>query len=336
MDKDTRKQVRKLVENISKGRSAELLEDLIETALNLGKDKASIADLKLFSRALREMRSAAKLFARYTDKKKVAIFGSARTSPEADEYKIASTFAAKMVERGYMIITGGGDGIMGAAQHGAGAENSFGLNIRLPFEQPANTTIIGDPKLVLFRYFFTRKLNFVKDTDAFAMFPGGFGTQDESFEVLTLMQTGKALIAPILFIDKPGGYYWETWRRFMCNDLLSKGLISESDFNLFTVTSNLDEAVAEIEKFYSNFHSYRWVREKMVIRIQRKLSAAALLDLNRRFESILIEGEITQSGALEEEKDSPELAEMPRIVLTPKKQDFGIIRLMLDAINDAS
>ncbi|MEO6053909.1 MAG: LOG family protein, partial [Chthoniobacterales bacterium] len=258
-----------------------------------------------------------------------------RTNPEAEEYKSASAFAAKMVQRNYMIITGGGDGIMGGAQEGAGAENSFGLNIRLPFEQPANTTILNDPKLIQFRYFFTRKLNFVKDTDAFAMFPGGFGTQDESFEVLTLMQTGKALIAPILFIDKPGGYYWETWRRFLCNDLLTQGLVSESDFNLFTVTNNIDEAIAEIEKFYSNFHSYRWVRDKMVIRLQHRISAAALLDINHRFENILIEGGIAQMGALAEETDVPELAQMPRVVLTPHKRDFGLLRLLIDALNDA-
>lgn len=335
MDKGLRKEISELVKKYSNGRSAELVADMVETSLRLGEDKASIADLKLFSRALKELQIAANVFSHYTDKRKVAIFGSARTSPEAEEARLATAFAKRMAEKDYMIITGGGDGIMGAAQAGAGAEKSFGLNIQLPFEQSANPIIQGDPKLILFRYFFTRKLNFVKDTDAFALFPGGFGTLDEGFEVLTLMQTGKAQIVPIIFVDKPDGYYWETWRRFLSNDLLAQGLISEADFHLFHITHDVDSAVEIIEKFYSNFHSYRWVREKMVIRIQKRLTEKALSDLNARFAEIVVQGDITQGEAHAEEGDSPEIANFPRITLVARKRNFGELRLLIDAINDS-
>jgi uncharacterized protein (TIGR00730 family) len=234
-----------------------------------------------------------------------------------------------------MLITGGGDGIMGAAQKGAGAEKSFGLNIRLPFEQAANETIHGDPKLIDFNYFFTRKLNFAKETHAFALFPGGFGTHDEGFEILTLMQTGKMPIVPIVMIDRQNGHYWETWRRFITNDLLHNGLISDTDFNLIHLTYDVDDAIRHITDFYRNFHSYRWVRDKMVIRIQRPLTDEALQQLNARFDTLLAAEKIEQTTALAEEVDDTHLQDLPRIVLVPHKRDFGKIRQMLDAINDA-
>lgn len=327
--------IRALVADVAQGRHAELIAELIDTALRLGKDKASIADVKLFNRAMREMRYAARVFSEYQGRRKVAVFGSARTRPDVDEYKIAREFAKQMVEAGFMIITGGGDGIMGAAQEGAGAENSFGLNIQLPFEQRANETIEGDPKLIDFKYFFTRKLNFMKETHAFVLCPGGFGTQDEGFEALTLMQTGKSLIVPLVLLDKPNGHYWETWRRFVANDLLDAGLVSKSDFHLFRITHSPEEAVEEILKFYRNFHSYRWVRERMVIRITKKLTSSALTDLNERFRTLLISGKITQTTALPEESEESDLATYARIVLVPDKHDFGTIRLLIDAINEA-
>jgi len=223
---------------------------------------------------------------------------------------------------------------MGAAQKGAGAEKSFGLNIRLPFEQAANETIHGDPKLINFNYFFTRKLNFAKETHAFALFPGGFGTHDEGFEILTLMQTGKMPIVPIVMIDRQNGHYWETWRRFITNDLLHNGLVSESDFHLIHITYDVDDAVRHINAFYRNFHSYRWVREKMVIRIHRPLTEESVQALNSRFDEMLAADRIEQTGALEEEIDDAHLQHMPRIVLTPHKRDFGKIRLLLNAINE--
>ncbi|MBE2203827.1 MAG: TIGR00730 family Rossman fold protein [Chthoniobacterales bacterium] len=327
--------IAELVGEIAQGRAADLVADLVETSLQLGRDNASIAELKLMSRALREMRYAAHVFSKYHGVRKVAVFGSARTKPKEEEFQLAKTFAQKIVARDFMVITGGGEGIMGAAQEGAGAEKSFGLNIRLPFEQHANETIHGDPKLINFNYFFTRKLNFAKETHAFVLLPGGFGTHDEGCEVLTLMQTGKMPIVPIVMLDRQNGHYWETWRRFVVNDLLAHGLISQTDFHLFHITHDPDDAVNTITSFYKNFHSYRWVREKMVIRIQNKLTAAALEDLNRRFDSLLVADRIVQTTALPEERDDPSLAKLPRIVLTPDKHDFGSIRLLLNALNTA-
>ncbi|TSA37475.1 MAG: TIGR00730 family Rossman fold protein [Verrucomicrobiaceae bacterium] len=329
MTNDSR--IRALADEVADGKSAELIADLMETSLKLGRDNASIAELKLMSRALREMRYASKVFSEYHGIRKIAVFGSARTRPEAEEYKLAKLFAHKMVENDFMVITGGGDGIMGAAQEGAGAEKSFGLNIRLPFEQRTNETIHGDPKLINFNYFFTRKLNFAKETHAFALFPGGFGTHDEGCEILTLMQTGKMPIVPVVMLDRQNGHYWETWRRFIVNDLLDHGLVSPTDFHLFHITHDPDDAVNVITQFYKNFHSYRWVREKMVIRIQRRLTPAAIADLNARFDALIAAGGIEQTTALPEERD--DYAGLPRIVLAPHKRDFGAIRLLLDAIN---
>ena len=325
-----------LAQQVSNGKAAELIEEMMDTALGFGRDQTSIGELKLMNRALREMRTAARLFSKYERFRKVAVFGSARTKPDQEEYKLAETFSKKIVELGYMLITGGGDGIMGAAQKGAGAEKSFGLNIRLPFEQSANPTIHGDPKLITFNYFFTRKLNFAKETNAFVLFPGGFGTHDEGFEILTLMQTGKMPIVPIIMIDRQNGHYWEMWRRFITNDLLYNGLISETDFRLFHITYDANDAVKHITDFYRNFHSYRWVREKMVIRLQHPLTLEAMRDLNERFASILATQSIEQTQALPEEIDDTHIAHLPRMVLTPHKRDFGKIRLFIDAINESS
>lgn len=332
-ENDTEKRIKALVNEVASGRQADLLAEMMDTVLRFGRDKASIADLKLFNRALRELRAAANIFSKYVGIRKVAVFGSARTHHDAEEYKLAREFAHRMVEEDWMVITGAGVGIMGAAQEGAGREKSFGLNIRLPFEQKANETIHGDPKLVNFRYFFTRKLNFVKETHAFALFPGGFGTHDEGFEAITLMQTGKSPIVPIVLLDKPNGHYWEMWRRFIDNDLLDKGLISPADMNLFHITHDVEDAIREIKGFYRNFHSYRWVREKMVIRIQHRLTASALEKLNTDFASLLVEGQVLQSAHLIEESEETHLHHLPRIVLVPNKRDFGTVRTFIDALN---
>jgi uncharacterized protein (TIGR00730 family) len=314
--------------------SPALIEEIVQTALRLGRDKASVADLKLFVRAFKEMRYAAKVFQPYAHRRKVAVFGSARLRPESAEFRMAEEMGRRLVERDFMVITGGGDGIMGAAQKGAGRENSFGLNIRLPFEQRANETIHGDKKLVNFNYFFTRKVNFVKETDAFVLFPGGFGTQDEGFECLTLMQTGKTKITPLILIDTPEGRYWETWEFFIKNDLLRMKLVSPSDFHLFKITHDCDEAIDHILQFYRIFVSYRWVREKMVIRLRSRLTDRSVEVLNDQFAGLLAGGRITQQGALPEEADETGAAGLPRLVLTPKKTDFGLLRLLIDTVNN--
>lgn len=315
--------------------SPALIEELIATALRAGRDDASVADLKLFARSFEEMRRAAKVFRPYSERRKVSVFGSARTPSDAPEFRMAEEMGRRLVEKDFMVITGGGDGIMGAAQKGAGRENSFGLNIRLPFEQGANETIEGDKKLINFNYFFTRKVNFVKETDAFVLFPGGFGTQDEGFECLTLMQTGKAVITPIVLLDTPDGRYWETWEFFVKNDLLRLKLISTTDFHLFKIFHDCDAAIEHILQFYRVFHSYRWVREKMVMRLNKRLTQNAVNVLNERFQSILATGKISQTKALPEERGDREIAGLPRLVLTPKKRDFGMLRLLIDAVNDS-
>src|SRR6266513_652073 len=210
-----------------------------------------------------------------------------------------------MVEENYMVITGGGDGIMGAAQKGAGRDASFGLNIRLPFEQRANIVIEGDPKLINFNYFFTRKLNFVKETHAFALFPGGFGTMDEVFEVLTLMQTGKARFIPVVLLDRPDGTYWQTWMKFLTEHLFKFGYVDSEDFHLFKIVPNVAEAVQEILHFYSVYQSSRWVGEQLVIRISQKISNTALVELNQKFSDVVRMGKIIQGSALRQEKNEP-------------------------------
>jgi len=328
--------VKQLVRESGCTKSNELIEEMIITALKLGKDQTTTADLKLFNRSLKELRYAARVFAPYRQVPKVVVFGSARTKPAEPECLAAETFSRRMwAEHGYMTITGGGEGIMGAAQRGAGRDNSFGLNIRLPFEQRANETIHGDPKLVNFNYFFTRKLNFVKETQAVALFPGGFGTMDEGFELLTLMQTGKGRIIPVVLVDRPGGKYWETWFAFLGEYLLKLGLVSEADFHLFKMTDSVDEAIAEIVQFYRNYHSYRWVGQRIVFRLQKELTTAAVETLNTDFADLIADGRIVQGTALPEEKNEPELADLPRLILAPHRRNFGRFRKLIDAINTA-
>jgi len=222
---------------------------------------------------------------------------------------------------------------MGAAQRGAGRERSFGLNIRLPFEQRANETIHGDPKLVNFNYFFTRKLNFVKETHALALFPGGFGTMDEGFEALTLMQTGKARIIPVVLVDGPNGTYWETWMKFITEELFNYGFIGGEDFHLFKIVHDVNEAVREILHFYSVYQSSRWVGEQLVIRLTRRLPEASVVRLNEQFSDVVREGEIVQGTALRQEKNEPEIWDLPRLILSPHRRSFGRFRQLIDMIN---
>jgi len=315
--------------------SRELIAEMIVTALRMGSDSVPVPDLKLINRSLKELRQAAKAFAPYQGIRKIAIFGSARTNPHLEIYAAAERFARQMREHGYMIITGGGDGIMGAAQRGAGREHSFGLNIRLPFEQKANETITGDPKLVSFNYFFTRKVNFIKETHAIALFPGGFGTMDEGFECLTLMQTGKARIFPVILIDKPGGTYWKSWTELLRTQLLGEGMIAPDDFSLFSITEDVDDAMNMVLKFYRNFHSYRWVGQELVIRLQRQLTAEAVQGLNKRFSDLLEIRPLRASGALKQELNEAELTNLPRLVAGSHRRNFGRFRQLLDAVNEA-
>jgi uncharacterized protein (TIGR00730 family) len=310
-----------------------LLVELMTTGARIGRMNIAPGEFKLFNRALKEMRHAEEVFKPWRNIRKVAVFGSARTSPDEAEYKAAVEFTRRMREAGFMTITGAGPGIMAAGNEGAGRADSFGLNILLPFETAANEFIAGDEKLVSFNYFFTRKLSFVKESDALVGFPGGFGTMDEVFESLTLIQTGKSAIYPIILIDAKGGSYWEFWAQFIREHLLRLGLIAESDLALYKVTDDIDEAVAEIVRFYQVFHSYRYVGDKLVMRLLKPLAAGEPERLQGEFADLLKSGKFTQRDALEEENDEPEMARLPRLVFRHQRRDYGRLRQLIDAIN---
>lgn len=313
----------------------QLIQQLQTTVQQLAADNASIADLKIAAGALREMREGFKLFAPYRNVRKVSTFGSARVQQGDPVFRLAEEFARRIADQGFMVITGAGGGIMEACQRGAGRERSFGVNIRLPFEQRANSIISGDPKLMSFRYFFTRKLFFLKEADAVVLFPGGFGTHDEAFETLTLLQTGKTRPVPLVFLDQPRGTYWTTWRRYVEDHMLRRGMIDRTDFALFRVTDSIEEAVNEILRFYQVYHSSRYVRELLVIRLQRPLPEDFVRSLNREFADIVVRGRIEQRSALPVEKDEPEIASLPRLVFEFDRMHFGRLRELIDAINAA-
>lgn len=311
--------------------------EMVGSLYKLSQQDPSSSDMVLFKRSMAELRYAQKVFSPYRGVKKVCIFGSARTRPPAPAYECATEFARLMTKAGYMTITGAGGGIMGAAQHGAGAEKSFGLNILLPFEQHPNEVICNDPKLVTFRYFFTRKLTFLREAAAVAVFPGGFGTLDESMEVLTLMQTGKARLIPLVLIDAPGGTFWKTFLRYVSEHLMADKLISPEDFNLFKMTTSMTEARDEILRYYRNFHSYRFVGPYLVIRLQRALSEKKLAALRKEFLSIYQDhppGEMIQRGALPQEAKETEIAHLPRLCLTFNRIHFGFLRQLIDRLNE--
>jgi hypothetical protein len=304
-----------------------------ETADKLLADHAGRGDVKLLATALRELRYCFKVFAAYRGKRKAAVFGSARTSPDHPAYRAAEAFGRRMVENGWMVITGAGSGIMEAGHRGAGRDNSFGLNIILPFEQSANAVVQGDPKLVTMRYFFTRKLMFIKESDAVVLFPGGFGTHDEAFEALTLIQTGKSHIFPIVMVDEPGGSYWKLWLRFIEEGLVVRGYISPHDTRLFRVTDSVEEAVREVAGFYRVYHSMRYVRGELVLRLHKPLNTHLLEQIRWEFGDILAGGTFEQVVALPEEANEPELAHMPRLKFRFDRHAMGRLRQLIDVIN---
>lgn len=309
-------------------------KEMISIVLGLDPTPAGLGDLKQFKRVMREIRDANKVFAPYHGTKKISVFGSARTHPSAPTYKAAHKFGQLMQEAGYMVITGGGEGIMGAAQAGAGRQHGFALNIELPFEQQPNETIRGDSKLFTFKYFFTRKLNFVKHSDAIALFPGGFGTMDEAFESFTLMQTGKTNIIPLIMVDAPRGNFWKTFEKYLREHLLGDKLISEEDFALFKVTDDLEFARREVVNFYYNFHSYRYIGDVMVIRLQRQIPAGALIRLNEDFQDILrSETLITTCPPYPEEVNEPALSSLARLCVPFNRRNLGRLRALLDRLN---
>lgn len=312
-------------------------EDLIlaikEYADKLARDGSPRGDLKILSRTLRELRYAFKVFAGFRHRRKVTVFGSARTSPEALAYRQAVRFGQMMAQRDWMVITGAASGIMEAGHRGAGRAHAMGVNIMLPFEQTPNPVIAGDVKLVHMKYFFTRKLMFVKESDAVVCLPGGFGTLDEALEVLTLLQTGKRDMIPVVLLDAPGGCYWRALQQFIREHLLHNHMISHQDLHLYRITDSCEEAVQEILQFYRNFHSMRYVRNNLVLRLKTGLDAGVLAEINQAFSDILAGGQFRQTAALPAEKDDAQLSDLPRLVFRFNRRDHGRLRQLINFLN---
>lgn len=310
-----------------------IIREMVLSSLKLGQDIDYLADLKLVNRTLREMRYTAKVFGPYRHRKKVTVFGSARTAPQEEMYLKCVNFSRMLVEKGYMIITGGGPGIMQAGNEGAGSENSFAVNIRLPFEQAPNPIMFRNPRLITYKYFFNRKVAFVKESEAVAVFPGGFGTLDEAMEVFTLVQTGKTSPRPLILIDDQDGY-WEQFFDFVKESLLVKGFISGEDFSIFTITKDEREAVEVIETFYRVYHSLRFIENRLVIRLNKQLTSEQVATLQEEFPELVKEGDqITCCGQFPEESDEPDLAELPRISMLFDHHHYGLLLAFIHRIN---
>jgi hypothetical protein len=315
------------------GENNDLLAEMLVTICRLSADGADRGDLKLLNTTLRELRYAFKVFAPYHDVRKVSIFGSARTPEDHAQYRQAKLFAECIRRHGWMIITGAGDGIMRAGHDGATREASFGVAIALPFEQRTNSIIANDAKLVNFKYFFTRKLMFVKEADAITLFPGGFGTQDEGFESLTLVQTVKTEPKPIILCDEPGGTYWKHWQEYVRAELLSNEMIDPADMNLFYITDRAEDGVGEIMRFYHRYHSSRFVGEHLVLRLNSAISAETLEELNDTFPDILVEGTIEQvRHPWDGEQDA--YPDKPRLVFAFDRRSAGRLRLLINRVNE--
>jgi uncharacterized protein (TIGR00730 family) len=332
-DPELRRRVEELIAYKGGGYNEEAVADIIENALKLLTDVKDSGDVRVIQTAIRELRYAFRLFAPYAHIRKVTIFGSARIEPDKREYQQAVEFARKIVQAGFMVITGAGPGIMQAGHEGAGPENSFGANIRLPWEQAANPIIREDKKLVTFKYFFTRKLIFIRHSDAIALFPGGFGTLDEGYEALTLMQTGKSQLMPLVLVDRPGGTYWKTWDKHVREHLLRDELISPDDLNLYRITDSTDEAVRIITRFYRNFHSTRFVKDLFVIRLKHAPTDTAIEAMNEDFADIIVGPPIHRIEPTPEEREDNDHLELARIGFGFNRRDYGRLRQLIDVLN---
>lgn len=312
---------------------AELAREIVITALKLSREQVSRLDRKIVNTALKEMRHAFRVFAPYKGIRKVTIFGSARTEKGDPEYKVTVDFSRAMATREWMVITGAGPGIMEAGHEGAGDKLSFGVNIRLPFEAKPNPVIANDSKLINFKYFFTRKLTFMKEADAFVLVPGGFGTMDEAFELLTLVQTGKSDLHPIVLLDPPGGTYWTAFDEYLRAELLSRGYVDEDDLRLYRITNDVDDAVNEIETFYRVYHSQRMVGNKLVLRLNVMPDDATLVALSQEFSDIL-RGPVASIEATQAEVRDNDVPDLPRIALAFDRHHVGRLRQLIDRLNE--
>ena len=326
--------IRHLMEKAGGSPNQDLLGEIIVTALKLREDELDRGDVKLINSAMKELRYAFKVFYPYRHVRKIALFGSARTPRQSPAYRQAREFARLIVQAGWMVITGASSGVMNAGNEGAGRANSFGVNIRLPFEQSANPVIANDPKLINFKYFFTRKLIFIAESDATVLCPGGFGTHDEGFETLTLIQTGKTNPRPVVCLDPPGSNYWKSWREFLKNHLIKDGMIDREDMDLIHFTHDPREAVEVIAGFYKNYHSLRYIDDRLVLRIKKPLTEDQLDRLNDQFRDILKKGKICQyMKPFEEEENQPYTLDLARLAFYFNRRHFARLINLIHAIN---
>jgi len=332
LDEKVNSFIHEIAAKYASGKNEHLLREMLTTVSKIGEENFDTGDMKLINTTLKEMRYAFKVFSQYRDRRKAAIFGSARTSPDLEEYKMAEDFARVITKNKFLVITGSGPGIMEAGNKGAGEGNSFGVNIRLPFEQKPNAYIAGDSKLINFKYFFTRKLMFIKESDATVLFPGGFGTMDEGFEVITLFQTGKCRPRPIILLEPKNGTYWKKWLSFVKNNMLKMSYISKDDLKIFQVLNSVDEAVKEIKLFYKNYHSIRYIDDVTVMRLNREMPDRIISLIKDEFSDILLSGP-ERTKALECEASNNEYLDLPRIKMHFNRHDFGRLKELIDYIN---
>ncbi len=324
--------IRKIMHSDDKSLRAYLYKNILLNSIRC--QGLDILDLKIIDRAVAEFQHAACVFQPYRSLRKVSIFGSARTEEGSPYYQLAVEFGRLVTKNGLMVITGAAEGIMKAGIEGAGSENSFGVSILLPFEQRAARIIQDDPKLVTFKYFFTRKIFFVMEADAVALFPGGFGTHDEGFEVLTLLQTGKTPPMPVVLLELPGERYWEAWDQFIRQQLLARGYISPEDLSFYKIVHSPEEGDAWIQSYYSTYHSMRQVRDTLVIRLEKEMTDGQIMLLNNGFSDLLRSGRIYKTSALPEEKDEPSLLCKPRIAFSNTRKSAGRLNQMILMINE--
>lgn len=326
--------VQELLDAAGATANRDVLRDILRSAAGLAGDAADRLDLKITAAAIKEMRAAFKMFGPLSGIPKVTVFGSARTRPDDPLYDQARRLASTLAAQGWMVITGAGPGIMAAAAEGAGRDQSIGISIRLPFEEAGSDIIAGDDKVVAMKYFFTRKLMLIKESSAFVCLPGGFGTQDETFELFTLLQTGKASPAPVVLLDVPGGSYWTSWLAYIDAELVAAGLISAHDHELFLVTDDVAVAAAEIERFWRSYHSIRWVGDRLVVRLRHRPTDDEVAQLNEGFADLLTHGAIERTEPLPAEVSDQDNLELARLVMRYDARKAGRLRALIDAVND--
>jgi uncharacterized protein (TIGR00730 family) len=331
MDRDL---INRLLDEAGAARNRDVLAEILRNTYELASSDVDRLDLKITRDAVKEMTTAFRMFAPYAHVPKVTVFGSARTHPTDPLYDQARELARRLADAGWMVVTGAGPGIMAAATEGAGADRSFGVTIRLPFEEEANELLEGSDRVVSMKYFFTRKLMLIKESSGFVSLPGGFGTQDEVLELLTLMQTGKATPAPLVLLDVPGQTYWKAWEGFIREELVGAGLVSPGDTNLFLITDDVDEAAAEVRGFWRNYDSIRWVGQRLVVRLRAEPSDGELAELNERFGELCVDGGIERTEPLRAEVSDNDKLDLPRLVLRFSVRKGAGFRDMIRFLNN--